>query len=222
MYIINEYASGSSLNFQDNLSETYKSIIASENYFIIEKQLSCYTPHLISSLIKRIQEKKEIPVILGGDHSITYYAVKKILSTNKDFAIIHFDAHHDEYNEILNHYTVFRHIKENLCIDVIGVGYRQNVKLPSSILTNIYQDVYISIDADYFSPQYVPSVNHPIKTGNPREYSLATLIQSLNHVKAKILCVDFVEWKGAEVNSVEFKFITKVIQSITNKVSSVL
>lgn len=221
MFIINEYSGGASLNFLDNLTETYKLLINSEDYFLIEKQLSSYAPHLVGSLIRRVQFENKIPILLGGDHSITYYGIKEIYSKTKDFVVIHFDAHHDSFKESLNHYSVFHHIKQNFNLNIVGVGYRQGTEVTPSILEkDIYEDVYISIDADYFSPLYIPSVNHPIKTGNPKLYSLNSFQRSLDHIKGKILCLDFVEWRGADLYSKEFLFVKNIIKIIQSKSSN--
>lgn len=48
--------------------------------------------HMITSLIMEIGM---LPVLLGGDHSITYFVLQHMLDRHKDLGIIHFDAHPD-------------------------------------------------------------------------------------------------------------------------------
>src|SRR3989344_6210768 len=44
---------------------------------------------------KEVVAKNKTPFLLGGEHSITYPAVKAVFDKNKDFSILHFDAHTD-------------------------------------------------------------------------------------------------------------------------------
>ncbi len=44
---------------------------------------------------KEIVSKNKIPFLLGGEHSLTFPAVKAVFDKNKDFSILHFDAHTD-------------------------------------------------------------------------------------------------------------------------------
>lgn len=44
---------------------------------------------------KEVVAKNKIPFLLGGEHSLTFPAVKAVFDKNKDFSILHFDAHTD-------------------------------------------------------------------------------------------------------------------------------
>lgn len=44
---------------------------------------------------KEVVAKNKIPFLLGGEHSLTYPAVKAVFDKEKDFSILHFDAHTD-------------------------------------------------------------------------------------------------------------------------------
>lgn len=44
---------------------------------------------------KKILEQNKIPVIVGGDHSTPFGAIKAYAEKYKDFGILHFDAHSD-------------------------------------------------------------------------------------------------------------------------------
>lgn len=59
----------------------------------------------ISQTISKIKANNNIPLILGGDHSITYPIVKGLSQHNKDIIILHFDAHSDfKDSDIINLY----------------------------------------------------------------------------------------------------------------------
>ena len=49
----------------------------------------------ISKAMDYILESDSIPIILGGDHSISYFCIENLKKKYKRFGIIHFDAHHD-------------------------------------------------------------------------------------------------------------------------------
>ncbi|MBT8199477.1 MAG: agmatinase [Acidimicrobiia bacterium] len=49
----------------------------------------------ISAAIATIAQAGKIPMILGGDHTITYANCRALAAVHGDFALIHFDAHAD-------------------------------------------------------------------------------------------------------------------------------
>lgn len=49
----------------------------------------------IRSVLDRIRETGACPVVLGGDHSITWAVLEHLLERGERFGIVHFDAHHD-------------------------------------------------------------------------------------------------------------------------------
>lgn len=55
----------------------------------------------IEESVRGILEHGAVPVILGGDHSITYPVVKAFCASQKDLAILHLDAHLDFRDELL-------------------------------------------------------------------------------------------------------------------------
>jgi agmatinase len=73
---------------------------------------------------------KKIPVIIGGEHTLSYYSIKAL--ANERPLVIHFDAHRDmkkEYNNMrMCHTTPFYHlIKEGHILgnDIVQIGIRQ-------------------------------------------------------------------------------------------------
>jgi agmatinase len=53
----------------------------------------------ITAAVKKIIEKKAFPVVLGGDHSITFPVLRAVdASLGKDVTLVHFDAHLDTWN----------------------------------------------------------------------------------------------------------------------------
>src|SRR5262249_48689758 len=55
---------------------------------------------IIERAVEDSLAKKQRPLILGGDHSITYPIIKAFAKTFTNLTIIHFDAHPDLYDEL--------------------------------------------------------------------------------------------------------------------------
>lgn len=51
----------------------------------------------VEKLVHNVIIKNHIPIIIGGDHSFTYYTVKAAIEKYNKINLIHFDAHHDVY-----------------------------------------------------------------------------------------------------------------------------
>jgi agmatinase len=79
----------------------------------VEKSLS-----LIYQGVSRIVRDGKIPVVLGGDHLISYPVIKAMAEVYPDLHVLHFDAHTDLrdtfYGEKFSHATVMRRVAEML------------------------------------------------------------------------------------------------------------
>jgi agmatinase len=88
-----------------------------------------------------IRKEKKIPIILGGEHTISYFSIKSISQENP--LIIHFDAHRDmkpiyDMKKIC-HTTPFFHLINEHYIkgnDIIQIGIRQTDKEENDIANN--------------------------------------------------------------------------------------
>lgn len=88
-----------------------------------------------------IRKEKKIPIILGGEHTLSYFSIKSI--SQESPVIIHFDAHRDMKpiydGKKICHTTPFfhlikeGHIKGN---DIIQIGIRQTDKEENDIAIN--------------------------------------------------------------------------------------
>lgn len=52
----------------------------------------------VERVVSKILEAGKIPVIIGGEHSITYSAIKAVAGKEKELLVLHFDAHLDLLN----------------------------------------------------------------------------------------------------------------------------
>jgi arginase len=114
-----EFAIDAKLGLSD-----YGNIFPNDSTF--ESNLRSIAP-IISAMIAH----NEVPLILGGDHSITYATTTAIASKKGSFKIVHFDAHPDLYENFegnpSSHASPFARIleqKSRICSKLISVGIR--------------------------------------------------------------------------------------------------
>jgi agmatinase len=109
---------------------------------------------MISKIIKinsLIRKEKKIPIILGGEHTLSYFSIQSIAHENP--IIIHFDAHRDMkpiYDQKkICHTTPFYHLIDEGHIkgkDIIQIGIRQSDKVENDIATNNRVNTYTGWD----------------------------------------------------------------------------
>lgn len=139
----------------------------------------------ITSHISKILNDKKIPVVLGGEHSISPYAVKACAEKYKDLSVLQFDAHADLRDSYQgskeNHACPMRRILE-IC-PAVQVGVRsiskeayafaeesgqlkkihwaEKIELVEKIEDQLSKNVYITIDVDVFDPSLIPATGTP-------------------------------------------------------------
>jgi len=172
-----------------------------------------------SEVARRIQEcvhgvanHPAAPLILGGDHSITYPVVKGLSATYPDLAILHFDAHPDLYEEYqgdpYSHACPFaRILEEGLAAELVQVGIRaataeqrnlasrypvrmiEMKDLREDLALDFRRPLYISFDIDALDPAFAPGVSHL----EPGGMSTRQALGILQRLKARIIGMDLVE-----------------------------
>jgi len=134
-----------------------------------------------------------IPVALGGEHSITYPIVKALKERHKELTVVHFDAHADLREEYLgtpySHACVMKRVLE-LGVRLIQVGirsgtekeweiikenpnitYLKEVKELPDLLKEVKTPAYFTVDIDYFDPAFAPGTGTPEHCGeSPVEF----------------------------------------------------
>lgn len=163
---------------------------------------------------KDILEAKKIPVMIGGEHSVTYPVVKAVKSVYNDFAVIHFDAHCDLREEYMgneqSHASVMRR-SYDLTKDIFQFGIRSgdqdewefgwantniSMEMPTKDdikkIKELEKPVYLTIDIDVLDPAFVPGTGTPEPCGfTPKE--LMNSLYLLEEIKEKIIGFDVVE-----------------------------
>ncbi len=166
----------------------------------------------IEAGVRQILAKKARPIILGGDHSITYPVVRALAKTYKALDILHFDAHPDLYDDLYgdrySHACPFARIMEDgLAQGLVQVGIRAatgdqraNARRHGSRLIEMkdFEDgvvlefarpLYITFDMDALDPAFAPGVSHH----EPGGLSTRQALDVIHRLKADIIGLDVVE-----------------------------
>jgi arginase family enzyme len=105
----------------------------------------------INKINSLIRKERKIPIILGGEHTLSYFSIKSIANENP--IIIHFDAHRDMKpiydGKKICHTTPFFHLINEGHIkgeNIIQVGIRQSDKEENDIANNNYVNTFTAWD----------------------------------------------------------------------------
>ena len=152
------------------------------------------------------------PIVLGGDHSITYPVLRAVRRRHPRLSVLHVDAHPDLYEEFqgdrFSHACPFaRALEERLVDQLVQVGIRtmnaqQRAQADRYGVTVIDMDAwvaghrptlgnpaYVSIDLDGLDPAFVPGVSHP----EPGGLSVRDVLTLLHQLEVPIVGADIVE-----------------------------
>ena len=175
-----------------------------------------------------------VPIVMGGDHSITVPVVKAIVDAHGPVAILHFDAHPDLYDDFegdpRSHASPFARIMEaGLAGRLVQVGIRtlnrhcreqaerfgveivemrdfapDRVPLPEGPL-------YISMDMDGFDPAYAPGVSHH----EPGGLSVREVLAVLERISSPVVGADVVEYNPRrDLNGVTAVLAAKLVREL--------
>jgi agmatinase len=166
----------------------------------------------VETAVRGILRKKAKPIILGGDHSITFPAVRAMAKAYPSLDILHFDAHPDLYEALygdrLSHACPFARIMEaRLAKTLVQVGVRAATReqresgrrhgvrmiemkdFRDGLSLSFAHPLYISFDLDALDPAFAPGVSHHEAGG----LSTRQALDVIHGLKAKIVGLDVVE-----------------------------
>jgi len=159
-----------------------------------------------------------VPIVLGGEHSITPPAVRGVASAVGDITVVQFDAHadlRDEYEGTkLSHASAMARVRERFPAVQIGIRslskpeaeWIERDKLPVFFGHQIARDagwmeralaaietpnVYLTIDIDALDPSLVPQTGTP-EPGGLSWYDVTKFIKMLAQRK-RVVGLDLVE-----------------------------
>jgi arginase len=165
--------------------------------------------------VDRILTRGDRPLLLGGDHSVTYPILRAYGAHGVTPSIVHFDAHGDLYDSFegdrYSHACPFARVMEDgLAHRLIQVGVRTltahqreqvsrfsvetygparwREALPA--IAAIEGPVYVSLDLDVLEPMLAPGLSHP----EPGGLSVREVLDVLGVIHAPVIGADVVEY----------------------------
>jgi arginase len=192
----------------------------------------------IEDEINKITGQSALPLILGGDHAISYPVLRAINGVNGPVNILHFDAHPDLYHDYegnpWSHASPFARIMENgLASRLVQVGIRTlNKSLRSQVerfgvevhemrdldINSIGRDfdgpVYISCDMDALDPAFAPGVSHH----EPGGLSVRDMLGVIQRLPNRIVGADIVEYNPQrDINDMTAMVAAKLLKEIAGR-----
>jgi len=191
----------------------------------------------IEQAVGELLEKRESPVSLGGDHSVTYPILKAFARRYRELTIVHFDAHPDLYDEFegsrVSHACPFARImEERLATRLVQIGIRtlnrpqreQAEKfgveivpmsaLPAYERLKIRGPIYISFDMDVLDPAFAPGISHR----EPGGMTVREAIAHLHAIEGAIVGADIVEYNPAQdLSGMTATVAAKILKEILGK-----
>jgi arginase len=196
----------------------------------------------IERAVGELLEKAERPVLLGGDHSVTYPILKAFsrhfsAPNHPELTIVHFDAHPDLYDEFegsrVSHACPFARImEERLAKRLLQIGVRtlnhhqrdqaerfgveivQMSALPAYGRLKVQGPVYISFDMDVLDPAFAPGISHR----EPGGMTVREAIAHLHAIEGSIVGADIVEYNPAQdISGMTATVAAKILKEILGK-----
>ncbi|MCJ8156163.1 agmatinase family protein [Sphingomonas sp. LaA6.9] len=175
-----------------------------------------------------------IPIIIGGDHAVSYPILKAIAAAHGPVTILHFDAHPDTYDELggdrRSHASPFARIMEDgLAKRLVQVGIRTMNRhcreqaerfgieviearhFRPGCLPALQGPLYISIDLDGFDPAFAPGVSHH----EPGGLSVRDVTDILLNLEVPIAGADVVELNPTrDINGMTAVVAAKMVKEL--------
>ncbi len=191
---------------------------------------------LIRGAVGSAAAQGAMPLVLGGDHAISFPAIEAVAAVHGPVDILHFDAHPDLYHDFEgdphSHASPFARIMERgLARRLVQVGIRtlnrhcreqadrfgveivemrnfapERVPIPDGPL-------YISIDLDGFDPAVAPGVSHH----EPGGMTSREVLQVLSRVAGRVVGADVVEYNPLrDINGVTAVLAAKLVKEVAS------
>jgi len=149
----------------------------------------------LSDVVEDIALRKRVPIVLGGDHSLTFESVKGLSRVHKNMSIVFIDAHPDftsrgesYYGSVMSDLRELEtvnlkksvllgirgateHEQENISASKINVvpsiAFAEHgvKKIFSEIKKAVGKKVFVSVDLDVLDPAFAPGVSDPVPGG---------------------------------------------------------
>ena len=177
------------------------------------------------------------PLLLGGDHSVTYPALRAVARRHPSLTVLHIDAHADLYDEFegdrFSHACPFARImEERLAARLVQVGirtmnghqrqqadrYRVEVidmrSWQEGSRPTVRGAVYLSVDLDGIDPAYAPGVSHR----EPGGLSVRDVVGMIQGIAGTLAGADVVEYNPRQdLGGVTAMVAAKLVKEIAGR-----
>lgn len=189
----------------------------------------------VSDRVASLAASGHTPIVLGGDHAVTFPVVAGLRRVARPFGILHVDAHPDLYDRFDgdrgSHACPFARIMEQeLVVRLVQVGIRamnghQRAQADRFGVEAIDMrrgakgerppldgPVYVSIDLDGIDPAFAPGVSHR-EPGGLTVREVITLIQDL---EGPLVGADIVEYNPRQdLDGLTAAVAAKLVKELT-------
>lgn len=182
---------------------------------------------------------KDVPLLLGGDHSVTYPVVAALAARHGPLTILHFDAHPDLYADFegnpRSHASPFarileggharrivqvgirtlnRHCREQA--DRYGVEILPMAEFHHALVPVLDGPLYVSVDLDGIDPSEAPGVAHP----EPGGLRAREVLAAIHKQTARIVGADIVELNPArDLNGLTAILAAKLVRELAARIT---
>ena len=195
----------------------------------------------IEAQITAILEKGARPLVLGGDHAVTYPVLRALASRHGPVNILHFDAHPDLYDEFdgsrLSHACpLARIMEEGLARRLVQVGIRAltapqkaqaerfGVEIhpmqrfdPRTFEPLFDGPLYLSFDLDALDPAFAPGVSHY----EPGGLTVREALGIIQRLEDPLIGADIVEYNPRrDVQAMTAAVAAKLVKEIVGRMLS--
>ncbi|MFQ6036248.1 MAG: agmatinase [Sedimentisphaerales bacterium] len=167
---------------------------------------------VVEVVVTEVLNSGKLPIILGGDHSLTLGAVRAALAKYPDIGVLILDAHPDVFDKYegteYGHASVTRRIHE-LGVTVIIAGLRSASRQEFDFIRNcaittvpardilksneaveravsvLPERIYLSLDLDVMDPGEMPAVANP-EPGGLRWYDIVDCLERVTRKKTVV------------------------------------
>ncbi len=169
----------------------------------------------IELAVAEIIRNGQKPLVLGGDHSVTYPVVRAVAAHHETLTIIHIDAHPDIHEAFegdqFSHASPFARIMEEFGhIRLVQIGIREGTphqREQAERFGAVWLEmkdratwprleptgaVYVSCDLDALDPAFAPGVSH-ISPGGLSTREILDLLHGITGDRTEIVGADVVE-----------------------------
>ena len=175
---------------------------------------------LVRERVSAALEAQQIPVVLGGEHSVSIGAIEAVAETGKAFSVLQIDAHGDTrdsyHGSTHNHACVMARAREHASIVQVGIraidaeeleGMDKNrvyfghqvdlwtrthdLSWMDRVIEQLEDTVYLTIDLDAFDPSILPSTGTP-EPGGMDWFTINELVRRVAKAR-NIVAFDVVE-----------------------------